>query len=177
MQFVAVLRRLFRFAERAAGGFAQQDAEELYNTVMGQLGMVLSPSALGTDGEAQKIFAGSSTSVIDALFGIEIEQTDTCLEAEAEAPSMRKVNEFKLRCNIQGGGGTKDEEKEDHLFQDSKRVSWGRSRNRHPRSGAMRSGSVCSALTGCRAFPASSTCASEEAAANQMDPSTGTNCR
>jgi hypothetical protein len=46
-------------------------------------------------------------SVVDALFGIEMEERLECGEegAEAEPKRLSRERQFKLVCNIQGGAG------------------------------------------------------------------------
>ena len=88
--FVATLRSQFpQFAQTGrGGGFSQQDAEELYSSLFANLASSLK------DGE---------TNTVDKLFGLEMEETLSCPECEAEPDVVRKDTARKLICNIQGG--------------------------------------------------------------------------
>ncbi|KAJ8601751.1 hypothetical protein CTAYLR_006747 [Chrysophaeum taylorii] len=92
---VRVLRATFpQFAQRGRnGGFAQQDAEELYSTLIAEL--------------ATKVD-------VDSLFGLEMSETLSCSECEAEPRVTRTDKARKLVCNIQGGLQSK---KIDHLHE------------------------------------------------------------
>jgi len=110
MEFVGILRTCFpQFAQRGrSGGFAQQDAEEFYSTAVTALASQLK-EAHGLDN------LGTANNLIDALFGLELEETLKCQETDAE-PEVTKVDlARKLVCNIQGGAGIKD--KIDHLHE------------------------------------------------------------
>mmetsp|Transcript_17681 Transcript_17681/g.52601 ORF Transcript_17681/g.52601 Transcript_17681/m.52601 type:complete len:495 (-) Transcript_17681:36-1520(-) len=87
-KFVSVLRTAFpQFAQRGrGGGFSQQDAEELYSSLLAQL--------------APALEEGKS---IDDLFGLDLEETLVCAETDAEAPVTKRDTARKLICNIQGG--------------------------------------------------------------------------
>ena len=93
-RFVATLRAAFpQFAQRGrGGGFAQQDAEELYSTLLANLAAAL------TDAPPR-----GAANVVDGLFGLELEETLTCAESDAEPPVTRSDVARKLVCNIQGG--------------------------------------------------------------------------
>lgn len=43
---------------------------------------------------------------MDALFGLELEDTLTCAETDMETPTVSKDTTRKLVCNIQGGAGS-----------------------------------------------------------------------
>ncbi len=125
-EFVTMLRQLYpMFAQQGPrGGFQQQDADELYATVMRSLSASLGRAGLEAAGaDADKIAEvfgdrpglPPAASVTEALFGIGFEQVEECAETDKEARVVRNESEFKLRCNIIGGGGS--ELKVDHLFQ------------------------------------------------------------
>ncbi|CAN0228440.1 unnamed protein product, partial [Laminaria digitata] len=157
--FVQVLRQLFpQFAQEGPrGGFMQQDAEELYSTVVNTLAQSLkeapdsaikagdevayTPSGddakeerarvvkvhpdaggdhytirtMGKDGKEKntdaahisKVYAlaslGKATNLMDALFGIELEEEFKCEESGESKTSSATAK--KLVCNIQGGAG------------------------------------------------------------------------
>jgi len=88
-QFVHALRTTFpQFAQRGrSGGFAQQDAEELYSSLLAELARGLGDAA------------------VDDLFGLDLVETLACDESEAEPPVVRTDKARKLICNIQGGVG------------------------------------------------------------------------
>jgi len=88
--FVATLRSAFpQFAQRGrGGGFAQQDAEELYSSLLATLASSLK------DGDSN---------VVDKLFGLELEERLSCPECADEPEVVRKDTARKLVCNIQGG--------------------------------------------------------------------------
>ncbi|CAM9740054.1 unnamed protein product [Ectocarpus sp. 4 AP-2014] len=157
--FVQVLRQLFpQFAQQGPrGGFMQQDAEELYSSVVNTLSQSLkkptssaikegdtvlyTPKAEGEkEGRAKvikvhpdsegvhytilpegkdakeknttgqrisKVHAltdlGNADNVMDALFGLEMEEEFTCEESGESKVSTSTAK--KLVCNIQGGAG------------------------------------------------------------------------
>ncbi|CAM9848506.1 unnamed protein product [Scytosiphon promiscuus] len=157
--FVQVLRQLFpQFAQQGPrGGFMQQDAEELYSSLVNTLSQSLKeptssaikegdtvlykPTAEGEkEGRARvikvhpdaegphytilphgkdakeknttadrisKVHAltdlGKADNVMDALFGLEMEETFTC-EESGESKTSNSTSK-KLVCNIQGGAG------------------------------------------------------------------------
>eukprot|EP00752_Nemacystus_decipiens_P016309 g14585.t1 len=157
--FVQVLRQLFpQFAQQGPrGGFMQQDAEELYSSLVNTLSQTLkeptssaikegdtvlyTPTAEGekevrarvvkvhpdADGahytilpqvkdakeknttaeRISKVHAltdlGKADNVVDALFGLEMEEEFTCEESGESKTS--KSTAKKLVCNIQGGAG------------------------------------------------------------------------
>ena len=88
--FVATLRSAFpQFAQRGrGGGFAQQDAEELYSSLLATLASSLK------DGDSN---------TVDKLFGLELEERLSCPECAEEPEVVRKDTARKLVCNIQGG--------------------------------------------------------------------------
>ena len=94
MSLVHALRTSYpQFAQRGKrGGYAQQDAEELYSTLM---------TALGTN--------------VDRVVGLDLEDTITCAETDKEPEIVKSDKVRKLICNIQGGHGIAT--KVDHLFE------------------------------------------------------------
>jgi len=96
VRFVNLLRTTFpNFAAQGSrGGYMQQDAEELYNAVSETLAAQLPAS--GTR-------SGNSW---DAIFGIQMEETWECAEADEEPPVVRSDRARKLVCNIQGGAAS-----------------------------------------------------------------------
>mmetsp|Transcript_5066 Transcript_5066/g.7707 ORF Transcript_5066/g.7707 Transcript_5066/m.7707 type:complete len:429 (-) Transcript_5066:360-1646(-) len=102
--FVQVLRDLYpQFAQQGPrGGYMQQDAEELLGATLTSLSQNLKEPASLPD-------LGSTSNLIDALFGLEVEEKLVCQESEAEPSSVRKDHTRKLVCNIQGGAGSTDQ--------------------------------------------------------------------
>ena len=88
---VATMRRIYpQFMEGVAEGRpAQQDAEELYNALAQSVQLALSePSILpATNWES--------------ILGLEMEETVTCTESDAEAAIVKTEKVNKLVCNIQ----------------------------------------------------------------------------
>jgi len=86
-----------QFQERTqGGGYCQQDAEECWSTLLAHCHQVLvSPRLLSMS----RFPFGDS--VVDFLFGIELETVDTCLEShEEEAPRRRREVVRCLKCHI-----------------------------------------------------------------------------
>jgi len=76
----------------------QQDAEELYSETLAALsGCLVEPVCLPT--------LGTASNLVDALFGLEMETTDTCDESTSEPPAVSRDTARKLVCNITGGQG------------------------------------------------------------------------
>ncbi len=100
MQFVMLLRQQFpQFAQQARGNFMQQDADEFMNELLTSLASNLR--------EAYELpNLGGAGNFVDALMGLEVEDTLVCTETEAEPPIVKKDNTRKLVCNIQGGAGS-----------------------------------------------------------------------
>ncbi|KAJ1458226.1 hypothetical protein M885DRAFT_461043 [Pelagophyceae sp. CCMP2097] len=90
--FLQTLRSSFpQFAQRGrGGGFSQQDAEELYSTLLSGLAPQLEDSR-------------TQRSKVDDIFGLEMEETLTCSETDAEEAVVRSDLVRKLGCMIQGG--------------------------------------------------------------------------
>lgn len=85
-----------------------QDAEEFYSSTQQALSDTLKkPHGLSE--------LGPSNNLVDALFGIEMEQTLTCDESPEEQPIVTTDLSRKLVCNIQGGGGSLTQV--DHLHE------------------------------------------------------------
>eukprot|EP00871_Galdieria_phlegrea_P000800 jgi/Galph1/1720/GphlegSOOS_G401.1 len=85
-----------QFQEHSSHGvYSQQDAEECLSTLFMQLHQVLvSPKFLSVS----KFSFGDS--VIDCLFGIELETVDTCKDCPDEQPKKRKEIVRSLKCHI-----------------------------------------------------------------------------
>ncbi|EME32638.1 ubiquitin carboxyl-terminal hydrolase 14 [Galdieria sulphuraria] len=85
-----------QFQERNNHGvYCQQDAEECWSTLLAQCHQVLvSPSLLSMSSFPL------GDSVIDFLFGVELETIDTCLESSDEQPRKRKEVVRSLKCHI-----------------------------------------------------------------------------
>ncbi|TFJ86463.1 hypothetical protein NSK_002120 [Nannochloropsis salina CCMP1776] len=100
MQFVMLLRQQFpQFAQQSRGHFMQQDADEFMNELLTSLAANLR-DAYGLPSLED---AGN---FVDALFGMEVEDTLSCAESEAEKPVVKRDHVRKLVCNIQGGAGS-----------------------------------------------------------------------
>ena len=110
LEFVNILRTCFpQFAQRGrSGGYAQQDAEELYSTAITALASQLKDAHGMAD-------LGAASNLVDALFGLELEETLRCEETDAEPEVTKADLARKLVCNITGGGGTAN--KIDHLHE------------------------------------------------------------
>ena len=114
MAFVSSMRQTFtQFAERGRqGGYMQQDAEEFLGALFTALKSSLKKEVIGSS--CEKLLGGRDNAV-DAIFGIELEQKDTCQETEAEPVKVTTSLDYKLRVNIDGGSSST--EKVDHIFQ------------------------------------------------------------
>jgi len=101
-RFVAALRATFpQFAQRGrGGGFAQQDAEELYSSLLATLANSLKEEGGGN--------------VVDSLLGMDMEERLTCPECDAEPEVVKRDTARKLVCNIQGGTAG---DNVNHLFE------------------------------------------------------------
>lgn len=83
--FLSALRSQFpQFAEMQHGRFSQQDAEELLNAVL----------------------ASMHDLDLRSVLSVEVEETITCNETNAEPVLSHNEVVSKLVCNIQGGGGS-----------------------------------------------------------------------
>ena len=184
-EFVFTLRRLFpMFAQTGPrGGFVQQDADEMYGTLMRCLGSSLTRSQLGastaalTDAFGDREGFPSSESLIDSLFQIGFETKETCAETEDEEVVTRTSNDYKLRCNIVGGGASSD--KIDHLYQG---LELGLSGEIEKRSEKLGRNAVWKRESKISRLPRY-LCIQymrfywKKRTATAMDPSTGTNCK
>lgn len=99
MVLVNTLRQAFpQFAQQGPkGGYTQQDSDEFLGTLLQTLGSKLTqPTA------SVPAFASSNhdNNMIDALFGIEMEETLSCQESESEAVLTKSEKSLKLVCNI-----------------------------------------------------------------------------
>ncbi|CAH0520024.1 unnamed protein product [Peronospora belbahrii] len=95
--FVTVLRRAYpQFAQQSprTGGYMQQDSEEFLSTLFATLQQTLTQPAGGLKS------LGPTSNVVDALFGMEMDETIECTESETEAVLVKKEKALKLVCNI-----------------------------------------------------------------------------
>lgn len=120
MQFVMNTKMTFpQFAQSGPQGQPmQQDAEEFLMAILNQGAMNLTNKesiqrAFNTNGDSHNgtvVKDGDLNGVgnlIDALFGVDMEETYTCDEVDdagAEPPVVKHDLHRKLVCNIQGGG-------------------------------------------------------------------------
>ena len=112
VRFWAALKQCFpNFAATTPQGHPmQQDAEELYSQMGFSLAEALkTPTGLPDLGGAENLF--------DALFGLEMETTDTCDECAEETPTTGRETSRKLVCNITGGAATGGVDNVDHLHE------------------------------------------------------------
>ena len=86
--------------------------EELLGALFTALKSSLKKEVIGSS--CEKLLGGRDNAV-DAIFGIELEQKDTCQETEAEPVKVTTSLDYKLRVNIDGGSSST--EKVDHMFQ------------------------------------------------------------
>lgn len=95
VRFLEGLRMAFpQFAQQGRGGFMQQDSDEFVSSVFSTLSQKLvTPTKEFPD-------FGPHNNAMDALFGLEMEETLTCSESDAEPPIMKKEKALKLVCNI-----------------------------------------------------------------------------
>jgi len=98
--FVHLFRETFpRFAQRTERGYAQQDAEECYGTLMQALSQALPP--LRPDGSASSSQrASEGENAIKQLFRGEMETRYKCLDAPEEEDPPKAEPFLKLMCNI-----------------------------------------------------------------------------
>jgi ubiquitin carboxyl-terminal hydrolase 14 len=76
----------------------QQDAEEFFS------GLLVQAASVNTDFlEATADELKGATNLVDAIFGIAMEETMTCDESSDEPPVVTQDLHRKLICNIQGG--------------------------------------------------------------------------
>jgi ubiquitin carboxyl-terminal hydrolase 14 len=86
------------------GGFMQHDSEELLSTLLNTLARKLTNP--NKEGKADALTTlGKEANLIDALFGLKMEETLTCVESDAEPATKKMAKTFKLICNIEGGAG------------------------------------------------------------------------
>ncbi|CCI41795.1 unnamed protein product [Albugo candida] len=94
--FVSVLRQAYpQFAQQMprGQGYMQQDSEEFLSTLLSTLSRTLvRPVGLSSIAPAKN--------VIQALFGLELNETLTCLESDMEPKIEKKEDALKLVCNI-----------------------------------------------------------------------------
>lgn len=114
IRFVMALRQAFpQFDEvdPASRVHKQQDADELFNSVMMALASNLNKPV---DGVTTTDLSRAGN-VIDALFQVRFENTLKCTETATEPPVHSKESARKLRCNIAGGAGSSVQI--NHLFE------------------------------------------------------------
>jgi len=105
--FVVSARMRFpQFAQQSprGGGWMQQDAEEFYSSLLSSIAEEMS----GADALQSALSLAPSNgvnNVVDALFGMDLEETLTCDENPKEISTHHDLAR-KLVCNIQGGVGT-----------------------------------------------------------------------
>lgn len=132
MQFVIATKMAFpQFAQTGPGGQPmQQDAEEFFSGLLGQAASSLEGKELikkaykianieVTDKELEGI-----SNLVDALFGIDMEETYTCDEldgnedASSKEPAVvRHDLHRKLVCNIQGGSDSSSQINVTHIME------------------------------------------------------------
>lgn len=106
----------------------QQDAEEFYSsllslasTEMSSTSMILQSFAKhGITMTEQDLKRMGIANMVDAVFGIQMEETDTCDDKEVEGkepPVIRKDLHRKLVCNIQGGSDTSSQTNVTHVME------------------------------------------------------------
>jgi len=95
--FVHFFRSAFpQFAQRTERGYAQQDAEECWNTIVRCLGQKLPPLPLG-EGKSS-----NAANLVGQLMTGEMQTTMVCKES-AEEPKIEQSEQFiKLMCHITG---------------------------------------------------------------------------
>ncbi|CAH0485531.1 unnamed protein product [Peronospora farinosa] len=95
--FVSVLRRAYpQFAQQSprSGGYMQQDSEEFLSTLFSTLQQTLTQPTSGLKS------LGPTSNVVDALFGLEMNEKIECTESEMEEVVVKKEKALKLVCNI-----------------------------------------------------------------------------
>ena len=95
--FVSVLRHAYpQFAQQSprSGGYMQQDSEEFLSTLFSTLQQTLTQPTGGLKS------LGPTSNVVDALFGLEMDEKIECTESEMEAVVVKKEKALKLVCNI-----------------------------------------------------------------------------
>ncbi|KAG3182954.1 Ubiquitin carboxyl-terminal hydrolase 6 [Phytophthora cactorum] len=95
--FVSVLRRAYpQFAQQSprSGGYMQQDSEEFLSTLFSTLQQTLTQPAGGIKS------LGPTNNVVDALFGLEMDEKLECTETDMEPAVVKKEKALKLVCNI-----------------------------------------------------------------------------
>ena len=139
--FVMATKLAFpQFAQTAANGAPmQQDAEEFYSGLLTQMSQetsgadVIKAAGLSKNGEDDRSSnENSNNNLIDALFGIEMEETYTCDELDGvkdsaegmevdgtadEAAVVRQDLHRKLVCNIQGGSDASSQTNVTHIME------------------------------------------------------------
>uniref|UniRef100_K3WGB7 Ubiquitin carboxyl-terminal hydrolase n=1 Tax=Globisporangium ultimum (strain ATCC 200006 / CBS 805.95 / DAOM BR144) TaxID=431595 RepID=K3WGB7_GLOUD len=95
--FLTVLRRSYpQFAQQSprGGGFMQQDSEEFLSTLFSTLQRSLTTPVAGFPALTP------APNMIDALFGLEMNEKLECVESDLEPPIVKTERALKLVCNI-----------------------------------------------------------------------------
>lgn len=84
--FVTVLRRAYpQFAQQSrSGGYMQQDSEEFLSTLFSTLQQTLTQPAGGLKS------LGPTSNVVDALFGLEMDEKLECTESDMEPVIVKR---------------------------------------------------------------------------------------
>ena len=97
----------------------QQDAEEFYSGLM----TLLATETEGTDAIRRALTVDDpqdllgAENLIDALFGIRMQETFTCDESSQETPTVTFDLHRKLVCNIQGGSDASAQTNVSHIYE------------------------------------------------------------
>lgn len=112
---VMSLRMKFpQFAQRSSsgGGWMQQDAEELYSSLLSLGAEEMSGGKIKDLLKLENSMGAQN--VMDTLFGIEMQEQQTCDE-NSEDVTTNIDNCLKLVCNIQGGGDVASDVNINHI--------------------------------------------------------------
>lgn len=97
MRYVTSMRQVFpQFAQEIPGhkgAFAQQDADEYFNSLVDEMSRHLTAKVEDVD-------FGGAANAIDALFGIETTVEMQCTESEEEKPVVKHEHLRRLQCKI-----------------------------------------------------------------------------
>lgn len=98
LHFLSTLRQVApQFAEQSRqGGYAQQDADEMWTQTISSIHQSLRLPENSTSGSSNS----SSSSFVDRYLAADLQQTLTCDEAPEEPPTVKTDRVFKLDCNI-----------------------------------------------------------------------------
>jgi len=120
---MSIRMRFPQFAQRSpagpggmgGGGWMQQDAEELYSSLLS-----LGAEEMSGANQIQRLLklnekdTMGATNVMDTLFGIEMQESQTCDENPDDV-TTNIDNCLKLVCNIQGGGDVQSDVNINHI--------------------------------------------------------------